>query len=63
MLSMPLIPIVRGKKTGKKQRMQLSLIYVHFGVALTAIILPLGGFVSAEQHKPQQVQQLITTQV
>lgn len=49
MLSMPLIPIVRGKKTGKKAKNAIIFnLCAFFGVALTAIILPLGGFVSAE---------------
>jgi V/A-type H+-transporting ATPase subunit K len=49
MLSMPLVPIVRGKKTGKKAKNAIIFnLCAFFGVALTAIILPLGGFVSAE---------------
>ena len=49
MLMMPLIPVVRGKLTGKKAKNAIIFnLCAFFGVALVGIILPLGGFVSAE---------------
>ncbi len=45
----PLVPIARGKMRGKKARHTLiANIFSFFGVCLFAILLPIGGLVSAE---------------
>jgi V/A-type H+-transporting ATPase subunit K len=49
LLAMPLIPVVRGKLKGKKaKRAFIFNLCSFFGLMLIAVILPLGGFVSAE---------------
>ena len=52
MLCMPLVPVVRGKRTGKKAKNAIIFnLCAFFGVALVSVILPMGGFVSAEATK------------
>lgn len=49
MLAMPLVPVIRGKKSGKKAKNAIIFnLCAFFGVAAIAVIIPMGGFVSAE---------------
>ncbi len=49
MLLMPFVPVIAGKRTGKKAKNAVIFnLCGFFGIVLVAIILPLGGFVSAE---------------
>jgi len=49
LLAMPLIPVIRGRKTGKKAKNAIIFnLCGFFGVMAIAVILPMGGFVSAE---------------
>lgn len=50
MLAMPLVPVYRGIKTGKKARN--AVIYnlcAFFGVAALMVILPMGGFITVAE--------------
>ncbi len=48
LLATPLIPILRGVSTGKKaKRAVLTNLFAFGGICLLALILPIGGFVSA----------------
>lgn len=48
MLAMPLVPVIRGKKSGKKAKNAILFnLCAFFGVAAIAVIIPMGGFVSA----------------
>jgi len=48
LLAMPLIPVLRGKKTGKKAKNALVFnICAFVGVLAVGIIIPMGGFVNA----------------
>jgi len=49
LLAMPLIPVVRGQKTGiKAKRAFIYNLCGFFGIMAISIIIPLGGFVNAE---------------
>ena len=48
LLMIPLVPIYKGVSTGKKARHAMAFnLCAFFGICLLAIILPVGGFVSA----------------
>lgn len=48
LISMPLVPVMRGIATGKKARNRIiTNLCGFFGVIALALILPLGGFVNA----------------
>lgn len=48
LLMLPLLPIYKGVTTGKKARHAMAFnLCAFFGICLLAIILPVGGFVSA----------------
>lgn len=48
LLSMPLIPVIRGVKTGKKAKSAIICnLCAFFGVLGLALILPVGGMLSA----------------
>lgn len=56
MLAMPLVPVVRGKLTGKKAKHAIVFnICAFFGVLLLGTILPLGGFASAAAETTKAV--------
>lgn len=47
-LALPLIPILAGKKTGKKAKNAILFnLCSFFGVLALAVILPIGGFIDA----------------
>ncbi len=49
LILMPVVPVVRGKLTGKKAKKAFIFnLCSFFGLMLVCIILPIGGFVSAE---------------
>ena len=49
LLAMPLIPVVRGKRTGKRAKNAFVFnLCAFFGMMAVAFIIPIGGFVSAE---------------
>ncbi|MEG0615060.1 MAG: ATP synthase subunit C [Oscillospiraceae bacterium] len=51
-LSLPLVGIIRGKKSGKKAKRAIIMnLCSFFGVLALAVILPLGGALHAETAK------------
>lgn len=50
LLSMPLVPVIRGYKTGKKAKNAIVFnLCSFFGIIAIALIIPFGGFVSAAE--------------